>query len=159
MTETDPFCQRPSGERGFLVIAPNLHFLTVAYIISRRMRYPFFKKADILLAVLLLALGAGSLALLRSEPSSESSVGIYVDGELYGSRSLSEDWELAVTTRYGNNRVSAKSGLVTVTDSDCEGKDCLRMGPVSKEGQLILCLPHRLMIIIEGSGGVDSVVY
>lgn len=123
------------------------------------MKYPMFRKADILLAVLLLALGSGSLVLLREKPAENSVAAVYVDGKLTESCRLDQDKTLEISTQYGVNTLEIKDGGVRVLSSDCSGQDCVHMGWISKNGQLIMCLPHRLSVIIEGAGAPDSVVY
>ena len=120
----------------------------------------FFKKADIFLLLALLALGAASLFVLRHPGSAADTVTLTVDGELYGVYSLRLDREIHVNSEYGHNTVVIRDGTVSVVASDCPGKDCTHFSPISRPGQSILCLPHRLGIAIGGENelGADVVI-
>lgn len=59
----------------------------------------------------------------------------------------------------GYNVIRVEEGKIGVTDTDCPDKICQNMGMVSSSVYPISCLPHRLVIQIEGdlSEGPDSV--
>ena len=44
-----------------------------------------------------------------------------------------------------------KDGKVSVTEADCPDKVCVNTGEISKSGDTIVCLPHKLVVEIEGS--------
>ena len=133
-------------------------------------------KADIILAVILLILGLGSPFLLRADASGQSRVVITVDGEEKGSYLLSEDRVLALTESWlkelkGDdlsqngyedaevlNLIVIENSSVRVTEASCKGNDCVRMGAIKREGEVIACLPHRMLITISGGGEAPDVV-
>ncbi|MFR4337598.1 MAG: NusG domain II-containing protein [Lachnospira pectinoschiza] len=49
-----------------------------------------------------------------------------------------------------------------MTDADCPDKLCVKTGMISKTGETIVCLPHRVVVEIIGAAaddsGVDSIV-
>lgn len=49
-------------------------------------------------------------------------------------------------------------GKAAVIDANCGDHTCVRTGAVSREGESIICLPHRLVIRIEGgrTSGFDA---
>ncbi|MBR4150042.1 MAG: NusG domain II-containing protein [Firmicutes bacterium] len=122
-------------------------------------KVPLFTKADILLAVILLALGLGSMLLLRGGEG--STVVVTADGAEYGRWPLSQDITVTLETANGHNTMEIKGGQVSVTEADCPNGDCVEFGAISREGQMIICLPHHLVIMIENleGGGVDAVSY
>lgn len=79
-----------------------------------------------------------------------STVSIYVDGRLYAQRALSENTTVAVSGKYGKNTVCIKDKSVYITKSDCPGKQCMH-GKISACGQSLVCLPHRLSVVIENT--------
>ena len=126
------------------------------------MKHPLFKKADIILFVVLLAIAAAGLLAFRApgsdaEDSSLTAV-VLVDGEETDRLRLSDDQSVIVETVYGTNVVTIKAGVVSITDADCRGQDCVRMGGISKAGQMIVCLPHHLTVVIEGDGSAPDAV-
>jgi len=46
-------------------------------------------------------------------------------------------------------------GAIAVTDSRCGDLTCVRTGPISSHGQAIVCVPNRVSVTVEGSGGDD----
>ncbi|MBQ1891342.1 MAG: NusG domain II-containing protein, partial [Firmicutes bacterium] len=100
-----------------------------------------FKKADILLAAVLLILGMGGLFLPRALGGSGASAVVRVDGKVYGTYSLSEDRTVEIVTEYGRNVVVIEDGKVRVSEADCPGGDCTRFAPAASSGSVILCLP------------------
>ncbi len=45
---------------------------------------------------------------------------------------------------------------VQVTEADCPTQDCVHTGQISRAGQSIVCLPGRIVIELQGSGGDDG---
>ncbi len=62
---------------------------------------------------------------------------------------------------YGTNLIVIKGGLVDVSAADCKNKICVNSESISKVGQSIICLPHRLSVEIVGDDGdqVDEIAY
>ena len=126
------------------------------------MKHPLFKKADIILFVVLLAIAAAGLLAFRA-PGSDAEDGsltavVLVDGGETDRLRLSDEQSVTVETVYGTNVVTIKAGAVSITDADCRGQDCVRMGGISKAGQMIVCLPHHLTVKIEGGSAPDAVI-
>lgn len=111
------------------------------------------KKGDVLLlaaflaAALLIALSPAlrsALSSHRNHKEENAVLEIRIAGDLYGSYSLSEDQTLEIHSSYGNNTLTISSGTAAMTASDCKNQICIRSGVISKPGQMIVCLPHRL---------------
>ncbi len=78
---------------------------------------------------------------------------ISVDGEEIERIDLSkvrETREMIISTEYGSNTVRIEPGAISVTEADCPDHICVRQGKISAEGIPIICMPHRLIICIEG---------
>lgn len=115
-------------------------------------------------------------------------VEVTLDGKLLGSYSLEEDRILYVSCSSGDegiyemseagyehffslerdsaivpgyNFIIIKNGGVSVSDADCKGHDCVKTGVKTRQGSVIACLPHKLMITVVGADeqGTDVVVY
>jgi hypothetical protein len=121
----------------------------------------FFKKADIVLAVVLLVLGFATLAFLRSGQKDGAFVRITVDGAVYGTYALTEDRTVEVETAYGHNTLRIEGGRVWVSEADCPNHDCVEKGAITQTNQIILCLPHKLSVTIvnEGEEAPDAISY
>lgn len=118
-----------------------------------------FKKADLLLGILLLVLGFGTLALLQGFAMPGESVAVSVDGQLYGVYSLSENQTVEIDSANGHNTMEIKNGQVSIVAADCPNKDCMEFGSISKTNQTILCLPNKVSVKINGKSDLDSVSY
>jgi hypothetical protein len=118
-----------------------------------------FKKADLLLGILLLLLGFGALALLQGFAMPGQSVSVSVDGQLYGVYSLSENQVVEIVSANGHNTMEIKNGQVSIVAADCPNKDCMEFGSVSKTSQTILCLPNKVAVKINGKSDLDSISY
>ena len=125
--------------------------------------FKILKKADILLFVLLLLLGVGlSVAGFVSgdSESSKRSVVISVAGEIYGTYDLSQNQEILIDEDGHFNKVIIKDGRVQITEANCHNLLCVKQGSISKVNQMIICLPHRLLVEITGEqegGDVDVI--
>ena len=86
-------------------------------------------------------------------------VTVTIDGELYGAFALSEDREEDIDTQYGHNHLSIRDGSAQVTEADCPDGLCMHQGRISRNGEMNVCLPHRLIVevISEDAGGNDGV--
>lgn len=66
---------------------------------------------------------------------------------------------------YGNaagfNIIYADSGGAYVAEADCPDQSCVRRGRISRPGDDAVCLPHRFILRVTGSGegGLDGGTY
>lgn len=51
-----------------------------------------------------------------------------------------------------HNILQISGGAAAVIEANCGDHTCIRMGEISREGERIVCLPHELIIRIEGGG-------
>jgi len=89
-------------------------------------------------------------------------VRIFQDGREIGIYPISED--VAMTIPYGEvnyNVMLINGGQVSVRDADCPDKLCVKQKAISKNGESIICLPHKLVIQIESEeeSGLDTLTY
>jgi len=76
-------------------------------------------------------------------------VRVTLDGNLQGEYSLSEETSLDILSEYGYNRMYINDGHVEVTEADCADHICEKTGRISEKGEVICCLPHKLIIEIQ----------
>lgn len=122
-----------------------------------------FKRADVILIVCSLAAAAVLFVMgivFTAGGQTQLSVHAYLDGELRIDRALSDDERTVITAADGGeNTVVIHDNCVYVESADCPGQDCVKMGRISKAGEEIVCLPHRLVIrIVGGEAGIDAMV-
>ena len=73
---------------------------------------------------------------------------ITVNGEKVAVLHLNEDTTQKINTKYGFNEVKIEKGEVSVTNADCPDKICANHRQISKVGETIVCLPHKLVVEI-----------
>ncbi len=120
------------------------------------------KKDIILLSVILLA--AFLLWLVpsffqRDEPAR---VRVYQDGNQIAEYPLAEDLVKAVSYEEEHyNLLLIENGKVSVSDADCPDQLCVKQRSISKNGESIICLPHRLVVQVESGEEreLDAVTY
>lgn len=118
------------------------------------------KRADIILIAFLLLAGSGLWALFSFSPSNgNGTVVITVNGEESGRYPLDEDREISVQQDSWINVISIQGGTVQMTEADCSGRECIRQGRISKSGESIICLPHRVVVeIASENSSYDTIV-
>lgn len=86
---------------------------------------------------------------------------VTVDGDLYGTYALAEEQTVRIDTAYGTNVLRIEGGSVRMTEADCPNHDCVEKGAIDRQGQIILCLPHRLSVTVTGGegGAPDAISY
>jgi len=117
------------------------------------------KIADVILFAAFLLIGVASIFVFTKAPSDDARVVIYQDGAVAHSYALNEDRSVEIKGSLGFNSIEIKDGKVRVAEADCSGGDCANFGWIDKEGEVIICIPHKLLVTIEKGDGYDSVSY
>ena len=73
---------------------------------------------------------------------------VKVDGSIVREINLSADETFTVETVNGRNVVEIRGGKISVTAADCPDKICVRTGAINRSGEVIACVPHKLLIEI-----------
>ena len=115
------------------------------------------KKADIVLFILILVFGlAVSWWSLTTNTGGDKAI-VTVDGELYGTYSLSQDQTIEVVQKDGHtNYITIKDGMVSMAYSTCKNQVCVNAGAISETRDSIVCLPNKVMIEIQSSGSAHG---
>lgn len=101
------------------------------------------------IALALLALLAVSF-LLSGETGAQ--IQVTIDGEIYGSYSLSENQEIPVIIDgETTNLIVIKDGKADMIEADCPDKLCVHQRSVSKNNESIVCLPNRVVVQVTGA--------
>lgn len=119
------------------------------------------RKADVILIVLLLALCVVIFGLIQIFVKKDGAAAVVkVDGNVVEELDLKRDNMIEVGGYDGGvNKIEVKDGKVRMINADCPDELCVKTGWISKTGETIVCLPHRVVVEITGEGGgVDSIV-
>ena len=116
-------------------------------------------KNDILLIAALLLAALAVWGLLRLTRSRGAEAVVTVDGETVATLPLTEDTVVNIGAGEGfSNVVEVSGGRVRVSDADCLDRLCVRMGWISRDGESVVCLPHKLVVTVRGGArGPDAV--
>ena len=109
------------------------------------------------MAVLLLivVLAGAAFFFLRGEGDS---VTVSVDGKHYGTYPLHADLTLSIRTGEGGdqeNLLVIRDGHAYVESATCPDGICAAHKPISREGESIVCLPHRVVITVHTTDGEE----
>jgi len=113
----------------------------------------------------LLALGVVALAVVLDHPAlghqqsgRASEVVVEVNGEETMRLTLSEEaHDYEVEGYEGTSYFQIEGYEVRMVDSACRDKICVHQGFVSDSGNAVVCLPNRVVLRLEGQGGLDTV--
>ncbi len=112
----------------------------------------------IFIAALLVILTLAGLAFffLREEGDV---VAVEINGRLYDTYSLSEDRIVEIRTGENGeelNLLVIRDGKAHVESATCPDGICAHHKPISREGESIVCLPHRVMITVRKTASKDA---
>lgn len=99
---------------------------------------------------------AAALMLLLRQPAGQArEVLVTVDGAEYRRLALTDDTDetFTVETEWGYNVVIVQNGAVDVTEADCPNHICVNTKPAKEIGDMIVCLPHKMVVEIVPGGG------
>lgn len=110
------------------------------------------KKRDLLLVVGILII-AGVFYIgnwfLNRQPA--ALVEISIDGEVIESLDLTKDTEITVENgKGGTNHLIIQDGRTRISDASCPDKICIHQGEISRNGEMIVCLPNLMIAKIVG---------
>ena len=114
------------------------------------------KKMDIvIIAVLLILSFTPHLIFFKtSQKSSKNNYAIIqVDGKIHKKIDLSNvknNEKVNLNLPNGKNTLLIKNNSIQMKSANCNDALCVKQGNISKVGQTIICLPHKLIIEIKG---------
>lgn len=125
---------------------------------------------DKILVVFLVLFSIGFAYFINRADSDISNkyVSIQVNGEEIDTVEFSDEIigeTLRIETDYGYNVLEFGDEELKIIDASCLDKLCIKMGSINKVGQLLVCLPNRLVIEIREGGEtppadeIDSVIF
>jgi len=107
------------------------------------------KKQDMLLYGSIIVLSIVGIFIMLSIGGNASYISVTIDGVYKGRYALSQDREVVIEDgKGGTNTLVIEDGKAYVSQANCPGQDCVEQGSISLNNQSIICLPHRLAIII-----------
>lgn len=110
------------------------------------------KHADLVLIASLLLISLVALGLWNLTRVPGDAAVVTLDGKEIGRYPLSRDAEVRIESDGGNyNVLVIRDGCASVREASCPDGICAEHAPISRDGETILCLPHRVAIHVEGA--------
>ena len=113
---------------------------------------------DIVLVAVLLLLGGALALFLWLTRQAGGTVAVQIDGETVMELPLGEDIQIVLGEGAHSNTLVIRDGKAQVAEASCPDRICVRQGAVQYAGESIVCLPHKLVITVQGGAdnGVDG---
>ncbi|MEA3423273.1 MAG: NusG domain II-containing protein [Bacillota bacterium] len=117
------------------------------------------KKNDyvIIVLILLVALAVYIGNEIINQNYSDKNVEIYSDGQLVYQSVLIESTNdvFIIDNELGYNKIVIEDGIVSMLEADCKDQVCVLSKAISKPGESIVCLPHKVVVQINGAAKND----
>jgi hypothetical protein len=105
---------------------------------------------DKILMVLIIILGIVSLVALNRLRRSGDSAIIEVDGQIVQQLDLKASKEITVHGSIGKTIIKIDQGAAQVIYSDCPEQVCVKTGKINRAGEIIVCVPNKVVVKISG---------
>lgn len=109
---------------------------------------PNYKKRDPILIAAVLLIACALLVytrLIHSRPA--AAIEISLDGTVTQTLDLFQDQDLIIESPTGGtNHLIVEDGEAWITDATCPDKLCMHQGKISHDGEMLVCLPNRLIV-------------
>ncbi len=113
-----------------------------------------------LLMIIILTAALFVMALNYFTSENGNYVEISVNGNVVNKLPLSKNATFKINGYDGGqNTIIIQDGFCYVNEADCPDKLCIKQGKISKSGESIICLPHRVVatVINENENKVDTI--
>lgn len=121
-----------------------------------------FKKNDFYLFLAVVCVALFLFLWQRCVASVEGAMAVVSrNGETIGSYPLDVEERIVLTGEGGERNVLViRDGEAYMEEADCPDRLCVKQGPIGRNGESIICLPHKLAVQIAGEemGEVDALV-
>lgn len=117
-----------------------------------------FRNDVIFIVALLLVVSALGLCFYFFRGEGDKVV-VTVDGKEFGTYSLAEDVKVEIRTGAQNEEVNVlviRDGQAYMETATCPDGICADHKPISREGESIVCLPHKVVITVYATEEEDA---
>lgn len=110
---------------------------------------------DRLVVLVLLAVALFGIAALRQLAAGAWLV-VEQEGAVVYRAPLDQDRRIVLPGPLGKTVVEIKDGHACVVDSPCPQKVCIGMGQIARSGEIVACVPNRLVLTVRGNDAEES---
>lgn len=112
---------------------------------NRHRKWDIFMILALLVCAFVLWIG------IQLSRKSGSYVLVSVEGKVIKEFPLDTDVTYTITTKQGENQLQIRDGEAKMVEADCRDKLCVHQTAISKAGETIVCLPHKVVVEIDGA--------
>ncbi len=111
-------------------------------------------RTDLIIAfvILVVALGLGATQLVPKKEAAHVYVSVQIDGKEVKKIPMDAAHRGKTYTFHahgGTNKLHIDEKGARMTEADCPDGICLKMAPIKRPGEMIVCLPHRIIAEIK----------
>lgn len=105
-------------------------------------------KNDILLVAIILLISVVIFTIFKANQKNGELVKVIVDKEVKYCYNFNERTEVIISNDDFVNVLVVEDGQAYIKSANCPDKICVQHRPISKVGETIVCLPHKVVIEI-----------
>lgn len=109
------------------------------------------KRYDLLLIGAVLVIALIMFIVYKFNQIDGSKVEVVVNDKVVETFNLNQDVKKEIKTENGINILEIKNSVAKITHANCPDKLCVYQKAISKSGESIICIPHKLIIKIVGN--------
>ncbi|MDR1605883.1 MAG: NusG domain II-containing protein [Streptococcaceae bacterium] len=115
------------------------------------------KPLDFALILILMLASFTPFFLFKGTQHHGSTAQLRVNSKVIKTFDLTKNQKYTYTEEDGDiNLIEVRDGRIAIVYANCPDQICVRKGFISKTGQTIVCLPHRLVIEVMSSADDDE---
>lgn len=107
---------------------------------------------DILLAIGILTVALIAFLVFKATMKDGSYAAVLINGEEKYRYSLGQDGEYLIKNGEYENLLVISGGKAYISEANCRDEICVHHRAVSKTGESIVCLPHKLVVTVAEEG-------
>lgn len=111
---------------------------------------------DILLILFFLIIALVALAFMKLHGKTGAEIRVSVNNREYGVYSLDKNQKITIGEDDWENILEIKNGSANMIKADCPDKVCVNHAPISKKGETIVCLPHKVVVEVVDRDGTQT---
>ena len=106
---------------------------------------------EFILILLILAVSALGFVFLNKNGKAKTVV-VSINGQDVAKYSLNVDTEVLLNSpeTNGSNTLKIENSTASIISADCPDQICQKTGAIKNIGETIVCLPHKLVVRLEG---------
>lgn len=112
------------------------------------------------LALLIVAMALFVVDITKaSNDDGNKTVAVSIDGKKEAAYPLNKDGTyLIYGSHLGTNKLVIKDGEAYIEEASCPDKQCVKQGKISKAGEMLVCLPNRVVIKVVDANEEEPII-